>query len=43
MGYTQHTTVDMQTGLINNKIAITSANKTDAQGLKHVCPKQGAI
>lgn len=41
-GYKQHTTVDMQTGLIN-KIAITPANKTDAQGLKHVCPKQGAI
>lgn len=41
-GYKQHTSVDMQTGLIN-KIAITSANKTDAKGLKHVCPNQGAI
>ena len=41
-GYKQHTSVDMQTGLIN-KVAITPANKTDAKGLKHVCPIQGAI
>lgn len=41
-GYKQHTSVDMQTGLIN-KIAITPANRTDAKGLKHVCPSQGAI
>jgi len=40
-GYKQHTSVDMQTGLIN-KIAITSANITDAYGYKHVCPSQGA-
>lgn len=32
----------MQSGLIN-KVAITPANITDAKGLKHVCPKQGAI
>lgn len=41
-GYKQHTSVDMQSGLIH-KIAITPANITDAQGLKHICPTQGAI
>lgn len=41
-GYKQHVSVDMQSGLIN-KIAITPANKTDAKGLIHVCPTQGAI
>ncbi len=32
----------MQSGLIN-KVAITPGTKTDAQGLEHVCPTQGAI
>jgi len=32
----------MQSGLIN-KIAITPANITDAQGFKHVRPRQGAV
>src|SRR5690606_39079280 len=41
-GYKQHISVDMQTGLIN-KVAITPANVTDAKGLKHICPSQGAI
>lgn len=41
-GYKKHVSVDMQSGLIN-KVAITPANKTDAQGLDHVCPGQGAI
>lgn len=41
-GYKQHTSVDMQSGLIN-KVAITPANVTDAQGTKHVCPNQGAL
>lgn len=41
-GYKQHTSVDMQSGLIN-KVAITPANLTDAQGMKHVCPSQGAV
>lgn len=41
-GYKQHTSVDMQSGLIN-KVAITAANLTDAQGLKHVAPKEGAV
>lgn len=41
-GYKKHVSVDMQSGLIN-KVAITPANEADAQGLKHVCPSQGAI
>ena len=40
-GYKQHTSVDMQRGLIN-KIALTPANRTDSSGFKHVCPSQGA-
>ena len=40
-GFKQHTSVDMQSGLIN-KIAITPANVSDATGFKHVCPSQGA-
>lgn len=41
-GYKKHVSVDMQSGLIN-RVAITPANVTDAQGFKHVCPKQGAV
>jgi len=41
-GYKKHVSVDMQSGLIN-KVAVTAANVTDAQGLKHVCPSQGAV
>lgn len=41
-GYKQHTCVDMQSGLIN-KVAITPANITDAQGMRHVVPSSGAI
>lgn len=41
-GYKQHTSVDMQSGLIN-KVAITPANVTDAQGFKHVAPNSGAV
>lgn len=40
-GYKQHTSVDMQSGLIN-KVAITPANVTDANGYKHVAPNTGA-
>lgn len=40
-GYKQHTSVDMQSGLIN-KIAVTPANITDSSGFKHVCPSSGA-
>jgi len=41
-GYKKHASVDMQSGLIN-KVAITPANVPDANGLKNVCPSQGAI
>ena len=41
-GFKKHASVDMQSGLIN-KVAVTPANLTDAKGLKHVCPDQGAI
>ena len=41
-GYKKHISVDMQSGLIN-KVAITPANVTDADGLENVCPSQGAI
>ena len=41
-GYKEHTSVDMQSGLIN-KVAATPADITDAAGLKHVCPSQGAV
>ena len=41
-GYKKHLSVDMQSGLIN-KVAITPANLTDAQGLKHVCPSGGML
>ena len=39
-GYKKHVSVDMQSGLIN-KVAITPASATDAQGFRHVCPSQG--
>ncbi|MGE3920705.1 MAG: transposase [Gammaproteobacteria bacterium] len=41
-GYKKHTSVDMQSGLIN-KIAIRPANESDAKGLAPVCPTQGSI
>lgn len=41
-GFKKHTSVDMGSGLVN-KVAITSANVSDAKGLKNVCPDQGAI
>ena len=41
-GYKKHVSVDMQSGLIN-KVAVTPANLTDANGFKHVCPKHGAV
>ena len=40
-GYKQHTSVDMQSGMIN-KVAITSANVIDSKGFKHVAPNSGA-
>ena len=41
-GYKEHVSVDMQSGLIN-KISVTPADVTDAQGLKHICPKNTII
>lgn len=41
-GYKEHVSVDMQSGLIN-KVAATSADVTDAEGVVHVCPKGGAV
>ena len=41
-GYKEHVSVDMQSGLIN-KVAATSAEVTDADGLSHVCPNGGAV
>ena len=38
-GYKQHTSVDMQSGMIN-KVAITSANLIDSKGFKRVFSKQ---
>ena len=32
----------MQSGLIN-KVAVIPANETDAEGLKRICPSQGAV
>lgn len=41
-GYKKHISVDMPSGLIN-KVALTPANVPDANGLKDVCPVQGAV
>ena len=41
-GYKEHASVDMQSGLIN-KVAATPADVTDAKGLAHICPHQGAV
>jgi IS5 family transposase len=42
IGYKRHTSVDMGSGFIN-KVAVTPANVHDGEGLKHVCPKEGAV
>jgi len=41
-GFKKHVAVDMQSGMIT-KVAVTSANVTDAAGAKHVLPKSGAV
>lgn len=41
-GYKEHVSVDMHSGLIN-KVAATSAEVTDAEGVSHVCPNGGAV
>ena len=41
-GYKRHNSTDMSSGLIK-KVAVTPANISDAQGLKHTCPKGGMV
>jgi IS5 family transposase len=41
-GFKKHVAVDMQSGMIT-KVAVTPANVTDADGVKHVLPKSGAV
>lgn len=41
-GFKKHVSVDMTHGLIN-KVAITPANTSDSEGLRHVCSRSGAI
>jgi len=40
-GFKKHVAVDMQSGMIN-RVAVTTANVTDADGAKHVMPRGGA-
>lgn len=41
-GYKKHVSVDMTQGIIS-RVAVTPANVPDHKGLKHVCPRQGAV
>ena len=41
-GFKKHTSVDMQSGMIN-KVAITKASLIDSKGMKFVIPNQGAV
>jgi IS5 family transposase len=41
-GFKKHVGVDMQSGMIN-RVAVTPANVTDADGAKHVMPRSGAV
>lgn len=41
-GYKRHIDVDMGSGLIKD-VAITPANVTDQEGLKHICPEGGMV
>lgn len=41
-GYREHVSVDMQSCLIN-KVFTPPSNLPDAQGLRHVCPKQETV
>lgn len=40
-GFKKHVAVDMQSGMIN-RVAVTPANVSDADGAKHVMPRSGA-
>jgi len=41
-GYKRHACADMKQGIIT-KIAVTPANITDQDGLKHICPNGGMV
>lgn len=41
-GFKKHVAVDMQSGMIT-KVAVTPANVTDSEGIKHILPKRGAV
>lgn len=41
-GYKRHVNVDAKAGVVT-KVAITPANVSDAEGLKHVCPNSGMV
>lgn len=41
-GFKKHVGVDMQSGMIN-RVAVTPANVTDADGARHVMPRSGAV
>lgn len=41
-GFKKHVAVDMQSGMIT-KVAVTPANITDADGVRHVLPRSGAV
>jgi len=41
-GFKKNVSVDMQSGMIN-KVKVTKANVTDADGLEDVCPDSGAV
>ncbi|MBK9499322.1 MAG: transposase [Leptospiraceae bacterium] len=41
-GYKRHQCVDAASGLVE-KVAVTPANVSDADGLKRVCPKEGMV
>ena len=41
-GYKSHVSVDMQCGPVN-RAAARPADVPDAEALKHICPKQGAV
>lgn len=41
-GFKKHVSVDMQSGMIN-KVKVTKANVTDADGAEYTCPDSGAV
>ena len=41
-GFKKHAAVDMQSGMIT-KVAVTRANVSDPEGVKHILPRNGAV